>query len=200
MKQVDFKLYAAAFNLLHSPFLAPPQQAWLDDSTTVSAFQAWPFSNSSSSAQALAQLLHQEPAESISRDYYRLFIGPGPMKSPPYGSAYTDRENLLFGVSSMEFDAFCKQHGIVIQTQEGAPSDHIGLILGLLAHLLECRQDLVVPLMEDHLLPWSRRMLELVSDCALTGFYRHLAVMSQNTIQQLSSELACCHRPQSLFL
>lgn len=186
MEQIDYQLYAVVFGLLHRPFLAPPEQAWLNDGDIVSAFQRWPFSDSADAAKTLANALESESLEIIHRDYYQLFVGPGPMKAPANGSVYTDRDNLLFGQTCIEFTQFCQNHDIELQHQEGEASDHIGLILGLLAHLLQHRQDLNNEILNMHLLPWSGRVFELMSKEASTEFYRQLAVICANTLDGLS--------------
>lgn len=190
MEQTDYQLYAVVFGLLHRPFLAPPKQDWLSDGDIASAFQRWPFADSADAATALANALESESQETIERDYYQLFIGPRAMKAPLNGSVYTDRDNLLFGQTCTEFSQFCQLHGIELDHQEGEASDNMGLMLGLLAHLLQHRQDLVNELLSIHLLPWAGRVFELMAQHASTEFYRQLALICANTLVELSTSVA----------
>lgn len=180
------QMYAAIFGLLHRALLKPPAQSWLHHSTTQLAFQTWPTSSKEEPLKKITDSLEQDSIQALTRDYHQLFIGPGVMKAPPNGSIYTDRDNLLFGKSTMAFDDFCKHHGIVLELEEGAASDHIGLLLGLLAHLLQNRQDLVEPFLIEHLLPWSGRLFELTVNEAQTGFYQGIGQLCSESLNELS--------------
>ena len=76
-------------------------------------------------------------------EYRRLFIGPAQKPAPPWGSVYTDREQVIFGESTLRLRSWMRQHGIARLADDRMPDDHIGLMLSLLATLTEERPELV---------------------------------------------------------
>ena len=59
------------------------------------AAREWPFAETASSAPALREMV-EGLAEGVTDDlvweYRALFVGPGHLAAPPWGSVYTDRE------------------------------------------------------------------------------------------------------------
>lgn len=191
MKQEDYQLYGLTMGLLHRPLVNFPDDGWLEEVRVNTPFLHWPFAQPDNVLlRKLTDAIEIESQQSLKRDYYRLFIGPGAMAAPPFGSVYTDKDNLLFGETSIAFLNFCKSHDIELHTEDGEANDHIGLMLGLLSHLLQHRPDLVCTYLGEHLLPWSARLFELVRKEAVTEFYRNLAELCQITLNQLAHSLA----------
>ncbi|WP_305405252.1 TorD/DmsD family molecular chaperone [Photobacterium leiognathi] len=122
---------------------------------------------------ALARTVNSDELES---DHFHLLQGSGDMQCPPWGSAYLDKENALFGSSTLQYREFTRQQGFACDTGMREPEDHIGLMLMLVSILLE--QDNKVAaneLLTQHLMPFAPFMLESMQQHAKTDFYQQLA-------------------------
>jgi len=133
-------------------------------------------------AELMQQGLHFED-ESLNRAFQRLFIGPNSLKAPPWGSVYLDHENVIFGESTLELFQWQKGLGIAVELQQREPEDHIGLLLMQAAWLVENQPEQLNVLLEQHLLPWSKRYLELFVEHAAHPFYQGLGQLTQITLQ-----------------
>ena len=97
--------------------------------------------------------------ESLPEAFQRLFVGPYALPSPPWGSVWLDRENVLFGESTLALRQWMRDNGIHVETEQNEPEDHFGSLLLMAAWLAEsgrhseCEQ-LSVPLV----IPLSRRV------------------------------------------
>lgn len=128
--------------------------------------------------------------ETLTEAYQRLFIGPYALPAPPWGSVWLDRENVLFGDSTLALRQWMREQGIVFETAQNEPEDHIGTLLMLSAWLLENdRQAEWEQLLAWHLLPWSARFLEVFIADASHPFYRALGELTQRTLAGWQSTL-----------
>lgn len=126
--------------------------------------------------QPLSRLALEVDADELEADFFRLLQGDGDMPSPPWGSAYLDPENALFGCSTLEFRSFLTGVGIQYETGMREPEDHIGLMLMVLSVLLERgERDHVTQLLAYHLMPFAPSMLASMEQHANTDFYRAMA-------------------------
>ena len=81
-------------------------------------------------------LMHRglaQPREDVMWEFRRLFVGPGALVVPPWGSTYLDRDGVVFGDSHTQLVAFMRANGIIRLADEHHPCDHIGLMLHLMA-------------------------------------------------------------------
>ncbi|WP_213991672.1 Tat proofreading chaperone DmsD [Sodalis sp. dw_96] len=119
-------------------------------------------------------------AETPAEAYQRLFIGPYALPSPPWGSVYLDRENVLFGESTLSLRRWLRENGIAMQLPGNEPEDSIGTLLLLSAWLAEQRHDKLLDiLLAQHLFPWCFRFLELLEDHAGHPLYLGLAKLAR---------------------
>ncbi|RJX71938.1 molecular chaperone [Vibrio sinensis] len=127
----------------------------------------------------LAQLGLETESSQLENDFFQLLQGNGDMPCPPWGSAYLDHENALFGSSTIEYRAFLTELGIACDTGMREPEDHIGLMLMMLAVLLE-KQDRINAnlLVSRHLMPFATFMLEIMEKRADTDFYKALSILT----------------------
>lgn len=109
---------------------------------------------------------------------------------PPWGSVYTDREQVIFGESTLRLRSWMRQHGIARLADDRMPDDHIGLMLSLLATLTEERPELVEEYLSEHLLPWAPHYLGLLEVCAEHPFYKGLALLTKATLKGAQDELS----------
>ncbi|KLV03192.1 dehydrogenase [Photobacterium aquae] len=107
---------------------------------------------------ALNEVLARFSAEDLSMlqlEHDRLFSGIGEMPAPPWGSAYLDREAVLFGESTIVYRYFLQRCGFVLDSAQREPEDQIGLMLMVLGMLLESgREELARELLGEHLMTW----------------------------------------------
>ncbi len=121
-------------------------------------------------------------------EYRRLFVGPGHLPAPPWGSVYTDRECVVFGESTLALRAWMRTVGVERLADERTPEDHIGLMLALLSFLAAERPELVDDYLRDHLLTWAPHYLEALEEAAEQPFYVGLARLTRLTLVGLQRE------------
>lgn len=151
----------------------------------------------------LAAQAHQEDKEALALDFQQLFEGGDVMPAPPWGSVYLDREQVIFGDSTLKFREFLKRFGIDLQTGMREPEDQFGLILFVLATLSEQLQQPehsaevklafangVTELLQDHLLPWAPSYLTQMRKHAQTKSYQMLPELAEHWLNYLQETLA----------
>ncbi len=121
-------------------------------------------------------------------EYRRLFVGPGRLPAPPWGSVYTDHDCVIFGESTLTLRAWMRARGIQRLGDERTPEDHIGLMLALLSFLAAERPELVDEYLRDHLLTWAPHYLEGLAEAADHSFYRGLARLTRATLLGMQQE------------
>lgn len=146
----------------------------------------WPFAEEAEAHGNLA-LMKEGLARGVEDDdlvweYRRLFVGPGHLPAPPWGSVYTDRECVVFGEATLALRAWMRRIGVARTTDERTPEDHIGLMLALLAYLAEERPELTDEYLRDHLLTWAPHYLEALEEAADHPFYQGLAALTRSTL------------------
>lgn len=98
--------------------------------------------------------------QAASRSFHHLFVGPGHLEAPPWGSVYTDHEKVRFGESCLELGLWMRRRGIERLAAQTEPADHFGCMLSLLGWLAEHRPELVGEYLSEHLLTWAQHYLE----------------------------------------
>ena len=151
----------------------------------------WPFVDEATAADALALMREGLAAgadnENLVWEYRRLFVGPGHLPAPPWGSVYTDRECVVFGEATLALRAWMRRVGGARTADERTPEDHSGLMLALLSYLAEERPDLVDEYLRDHLLTWALHYLEALEAAADHPFYQGLAALTRSTLLGLQA-------------
>ncbi|EQC00283.1 TorD/DmsD family molecular chaperone [Photorhabdus temperata] len=141
------------------------------------------------------------PAGSLQYDYSILFEGQGAMPAPPWGSVYLDRENLLLGESTLAYREFLAKQNMIISSKQREPEDQFGLMLLALVYILEQgHKPAARTLLEQHLLPWAYRYLELTEEAKLeNNFYPILATIAIDYLKTLQTELELIPAKPELF-
>lgn len=185
--------------ILGSLFYYSPDQAQNQPLLALFAGEQWQ-SSCDFLPQALLQQLQSDFTDSIKQgmeklndDYQALFIGPNALPAPPWGSVYLDKEAVIFGSSLLELRNFMRQHGISLQLAQKEPEDHFGLMM-MAAWLAEDQSannnpQPLAEFLQQHLLPWSGRFLELLSAEQNRTFYCNLALLSQKLLAHWQQEL-----------
>jgi TorA maturation chaperone TorD len=128
--------------------------------------------------------------EPLSEAFQRLFVGPYALPAPPWGSVWLDRENVLFGDSTLALRQWMRENGISFESEQNEPEDHFGTMLMLGAWLKENNRDEEwQQLLGWHLLPWSGRFLEEFIAHAEHPFYRSLGELAQQTLAFWKTQL-----------
>lgn len=140
-------------------------------------------------AGSLIPLIEQGLSEDLEEQYQRLFIGPNQLIAPPWGSVYLDPESVIFGNSLLALRDFLQQQQIIFEANSNEPEDHFGLMLMLAAYIAENKPSLLTEFLTQHLLPWSGRYLELLSQQTESPFYQAMALLAQQTLAYWQSYL-----------
>lgn len=152
----------------------------------------WPFVDAVEAAADLALMREGLVAgadnEELVWEYRRLFVGPGHLPAPPWGSVYTDHECVIFGEATLALRAWMRACGIERTTDERTPEDHIGLMLALLSFLAVERPELVDDFLRDHLLTWAPHYLDTLEEAATHSFYEGLARLTRATLAGIQRE------------
>lgn len=115
-------------------------------------------SNTDTPIEALNDMLRSfqnESEEALQMEHDRMFAGIGEMPAPPWGSAYLDKEAVLFGESTIEYRYFLQRCGFSLESDQREPEDQIGLMLMVLGMLIETEQQkLAAEMLREHLMTW----------------------------------------------
>jgi putative dimethyl sulfoxide reductase chaperone len=91
----------------------------------------------------------------LQKEYEFLFSATSPFVAPPWGSVYLDTGSVLFGSSTQRYCEFIEHCGLGLRDNAIDPDDHLGLMLMVLAMLIEDEQvEHVKELLGEYLLPW----------------------------------------------
>ena len=154
----------------------------------------WPFAGEAEARACLALmkegLAHGIEDDDLVWEYRRLFVGPAPKPSPPWGSVYTDRECGVFGESTLALRAWMRAQGIARLVDDKTPEDHIGLMLVLMAWIARNQPADLDDYLRLHLLPWSSHFLDELAEAAKQPFYEGLARLAKASLEGIQSERA----------
>jgi TorA maturation chaperone TorD len=137
---------------------------------------------------------NEEELLKLKLEYGVLFYGPGTPLAAPWGSAYTSSSQLLNDHSTITLKRFYAANNINIDMKMNEPVDHIGLIFAVLSFLLNKAieapqnpniQQKIDELLEQHLLPWAYRCLELAYSHAETDYYRGFSILAREYLLYL---------------
>ena len=123
--------------------------------------------------------------QKLSHAYQRLFIGPNFKAAPPWGSVYTDRDQVIFGKSCIELNIWMRRSGISSNTDSKEPQDHIGLMMSLLGWIAQNKPQLIKEYLSQHLLTWSHHYFEQFVAAAAKEhtFYEGLGILADATLE-----------------
>lgn len=217
IKADDYLTWGAIAKVLHNILYTYPEAPLIDNFKREELHISWP-QLVDSEDEKLGRtyleryLINWENTEAqlteLKVDYGQLFFGPSDPKAAPWGSVYTGEEQSLNSDSTQKLMAFYKAHNIEITLTRNEPIDHIALILLILEYLFT--QLATTPedknilgtctlLLQQHLLPWADRCLELAEQHANTTFYKGIAILSRIYLAHVSQQLGIMKLQAKLF-
>lgn len=155
------------------------------------AGHAWPFCPDDIVASSLAIMKKaiSGGVESIADEYRRLFVGPAHKVCPPWGSVYTDRDGVIFGVSALDLHDWLSANNVLVDAGDNMPDDHIGRMLSLMAWLAQNRPDLLKTYLSKHLTTWAYHFLNLVEKRTEHDFFKGLVQLSSASLKGIEENL-----------
>lgn len=91
----------------------------------------------------------------LNEEYSRLFSSKTPFSVPPWSSVYLDPDLPLNGPATKAYCEFIEHCGLNLREGANDPEDHLGLMLMVLAMLIDDDQDQhVAELLGEYILPW----------------------------------------------
>ncbi|WP_333892845.1 molecular chaperone [Atlantibacter subterraneus] len=152
----------------------PSLYAWRDPRTITQLCEAWPM----------------DADEELGWQYSVLFEGQGEMVTPPWGSVYLENDNLLMGETTARYRGFLRHHGLAFDGQHQEPEDQFGLMLLASSAFIERdNPQAATALLEQFLLPWAPRYLELMQHNHVSPFYARLAQVAALYLQDVQQQL-----------
>lgn len=141
---------------------------------------------------ATAALLAASPAfvervDALRREWLRLFVGLGTPEASCLESFYVEPNSHMFGQNTLAVRAAYKRHGLQVERLHAEPDDHLGLMLGFVAHLIAAERaaleagdaDRAAALADeqrvflaDHILPWLAVWHYAVAKHGRTAYFR----------------------------
>lgn len=195
-------------------FHQSPDQTWVDNLKKDEFIEHWPLQLTpelEESIRCMRRSLDTDMTE-LSQDYADLFVGPNSLLAPPWASVYLTAEQLNCGLPTHQVKAFYQQYGLMIDTGEQEPEDHIGLMFAFLAYItrqgLEAvgNKENIDPwisackhFLEGHVMTWVPRFLELMGEHAQTNFYRSGSQLCRVTLDQFVQFSKATYKPTRLF-
>ena len=178
----------------------------LAQSDAAALCEEWPFVAPNEALEPIADMIRgakrledelavdNEPlaaTSSLADEYRRLFVGPAKKAAPPWGSVYTDRDQVVFGLSTLDLREWLRENGIEVRRGESEePEDHIGTMLELMAWLADNRPELLGDYLQHHLLTWAPHFLALMEDAAADAFFAGLAALTRSTLLGIQDVLS----------
>ncbi len=204
--------YQGVARILHNVLFFDPSIDLIGSFIAHKSIDSWPdYSQDESKAKQSINnyLKHWSPEQSLSLklDYGQLFYGPGDPSAAPWGSVYLSEKQLLNGESTQSLMTFYRERGITFELDSNQPIDHLGLFFAVLDQIFgqlseEDNSELTgtcIILLQQHLLPWSDRCLELMHHHAESDFYRGIAELTKCYLDELTKSLQIVPIQAQLF-
>ncbi|WP_172666193.1 molecular chaperone TorD family protein [Vibrio owensii] len=105
------------------------------------------------------------------------------LTAPPWGSVYTDPEQVLYGATTVALQAELDSMGIEFKSEVKEPVDHIGLILMVMANIAQSNDlNTLERFQESHLMPWLEKYLSLLTHSVSEPIILAISVLLQSTL------------------
>lgn len=152
----------------------------------------WPFVSDECARDALGKIargIADDADSGLLWEYRRLFVGPALKAAPPWGSVYTDKDQVIFGRSTLALRQWMRENGIACIGSGADPEDHIGRMLLMMAWIAREKPECLDALLQDHLLTWAPHFLEYLEAQTALPFFAGLATITCATLLGIADEL-----------
>lgn len=152
-------------------------------------------------AFAVMQRNAQAQEESLHEAFSRLLVGPNRLPAPPWGSVYTDHDSVIFGDTTLAVRQWMRESGVKMKLTSREPEDHFGLMLIMTSWALAegVSEEDIRTLLEQHLLPWAPRFLELFTEGAAGTLYEGLGLLAASTLDKWTEAFALTPAARKLY-
>lgn len=206
--------YQGIARILHNVLFYDPSVDLIGSFIAHKSIDSWPDYSQDKNESLAKQLINnylkhwsQEQSLSLKLDYGQLFYGPGDPSAAPWGSVYLSEKQLLNGESTQSLMRFYRERGIAFDLDSNQPIDHLGLFFAVLDQIFGQLSEEDTPeltgtciiLLQQHLLPWSDRCLELMHHHAESDFYRGIALLTKCYLDELTRSLQIVPISTQLF-
>lgn len=201
--------------ILHNVLFFDPTAALIEGFKQHQVVESWPDyseTNEDETAKSLISSYLSSWSEDkllpLKLDYAQLFYGPGEPTAAPWGSVYLSERQLLNGESTQALMQFYQEQQVSFDLDSNQPVDHLGLFFAVLDQIftqLQQEEDSEILrhsagiLLQQHLLPWSGRCLEFMFNHATTDFYKGIALLTQNYLDEIAKALNVVPVTKQLF-
>ena len=185
---------ADVYRLLSACFCSPEREVLLEEEVPEQLRQALAivYPTAVEPAVRLGEALRQESQAELEIEHARLFVGPGPLLAPPFGSVYLDGERTVMGPSTLEVADLYREAGFGMGVDQSDPPDHIAAELEFAcvlaqetARLLESGKHPIkdgIGALErrfvgNYLLPWVPSLCDDIAAHSDSEYFRSLAVV-----------------------
>ncbi|WP_169628087.1 TorD/DmsD family molecular chaperone [Ferrimonas senticii] len=192
MNSFDKDICASVFGIFHGLIFKMPTSNGYQEYQQSGLFKYWPLNDVDSikGIQLINGSLENDNYNALLADYRYLLVGPGTKGAYPWGSVYTDRDNLLFGKTTSLLEQFYKLNGVEFELDKNQPLDHVGLIFGALSLLFaNNRANVAKELLGVHLLPWVGCFISELKKNSKTGFYQGVAELMDAYLKAISIDM-----------
>ena len=161
---------------------------------TQEAAKEWPFTEDQKAAVCIHEiqngLVSGFEDQALYWEYRRLFVGPQKKAAPPWGSVYMDREQVIFGSTTMRLHDWMRRNGIGVKKgTSDEPEDHLGTLLLMMAYIARNKPEVLIEYLQLHVLTWSSHFLELMQNEAHHPFYHGLASLARLSLEGIQETL-----------
>lgn len=147
----------------------------------------------------LPEMQHEIDLMELKVDHARLFVGPFKVLAPPFGSVYMESKRELMGASSLDARKRYQEAGLDLSTDHKEAPDHIATELEFMHFLIFRELESIAKddfeqahalaqsqkdFLEKHLGRWTPAFTALVEEHATAGFFKGLARISREFVQQ----------------
>ena len=161
---------------------------------TQEAAKEWPFTEDQKAAVCIHEiqkgLVSGFEDQALYWEYRRLFVGPQKKAAPPWGSVYMDREQVIFGSTTMRLHDWMRRNGIGVKKgTSDEPEDHLGTLLLMMAYIARNKPEVLIEYLQLHVLTWSSHFLELMQNEAHHPFDHGLASLARLSLEGIQETL-----------
>lgn len=188
--------FVASMRLLGTLFVESPNtedfKRALEAVRALDLEQDWPFGETeplAHTATLFEQGAREEDEEELVRAYTRLFRGPNALPTPPWGSVYMDRDQVMYGWTWNELKDWMRKTGVEGTYAENDPEDHIGRLMLMAAAVAVERPECLCELLADHLLCWSDHFLAYFVSRTTFPTYLGVAELTRTTLLDIQGIL-----------